>query len=136
MPQLDFSKNYLKKLTNNQFSSKYILTYGIHLGGHISSLASETSSIVFGIRTQNMVINLNLTSLELKKTLNITKGLGFERSIIYFINSTMGFRLAFKSCFKQFNQHLFFKQGVQIDSVFRKFQDLLFKKADLARIKK
>lgn len=130
------TKDYLKRLTNKNFTSKYILTYGIHLGGHISSLAPEASSIVFGLRTQNMVIGLNLTALEIKKTLSIVKGLGFNRSIIYFINSTMGFRIAFKSCFKQFNQHLFFKQGVKIDSVFRRFQDLILKKSDLKAIKK
>lgn len=129
-------KNHIKRLTNQNFTSKYILTYGIHLGGHISSLAPESSSIVYGLRTENMVINLNLTTLELQKTLLVIKGLGYERSIIYFINASMGFRLSFKSCFKQFNQHLFFKQNVKIDSVFRRFQALILNKADLKKIKK
>merc|ERR1712100_502755 len=43
-----------------------------------------------------MVLNLNLTIVELIKVLNTIKGLGFKRTIIYFINSTLNFRLAFK----------------------------------------
>ena len=129
-------KNYLKRLTNKNFSAKYLLTYGIHLGGHKSSLFPESSSIVFGLRTQNMVINLNLTSLELQKTLNISRGLGTERSIVYFVNSNMGFRLSFKSCFQQFNQHLFFRQEMKINSVFQTIKDTFLNKKDLAKIRK
>lgn len=96
------------KLRNNKtFSSKFVLQYGIHLGGHLQLLCVETSSIVFGVRTKNMVLNLNLTIVELIKVLNTIKGLGFKRTIIYFINSTLNFRLSFKSSFEQYNKHLF-----------------------------
>jgi ribosomal protein S2 len=45
--------------------------YGIHLGGHIQLLQVDTSSIIFGIRSSNIIINLNSTSVELSKTLDI-----------------------------------------------------------------
>merc|ERR1712137_1242082 len=63
-----------------------------------------------------MVLNLNLTIVELIKVLNTIKGLGFKRTIIYFINSTLNFRLSFKSSFEQYNKHLFFPASVKIKS--------------------
>ena len=53
-------KNLLKKNYNDSFSSKFLLQYGLHLGGNLQLLNIETSSIIFGIRTCNVIINLNL----------------------------------------------------------------------------
>ena len=80
---------------NNKFSSKFVVDYGIHLGGHLKLLALETSSVIFGIRTSNIIINLSFTTLELLKVLKSLEGLGFERAVIYFINSILSFRLSF-----------------------------------------
>ena len=57
-----FKKNF-NLFRNSKFSSKFLLQYGIHLGGHLKLLAVETSSIIYGIRTLNMVINLLDTKL-------------------------------------------------------------------------
>ena len=72
MGYLEKNRQFPKKET---FSSKFVLQYGIHLGGHLQLLCVETSSIVFGVRTKNMVLNLNLTIVELIKVLNTIKGL-------------------------------------------------------------
>merc|ERR1712137_490584 len=82
-----------------------------------------------------MVLNLNLTIVELIKVLNTIKGLGFKRTIIYFINSTLNFRLSFKSSFEQYNKHLFFPASVKIQNVLKKFKLLLFNKPQLRKIK-
>ena len=128
-------KPKLKLRNNKSFSSKFVLQYGIHLGGHLQLLCVETSSIVFGVRTKNIILNLNLTIVELIKVLNTIKGLGFKRTIIYFINSTLNFRLAFKSSFEQYNKHLFFPASIKIRNVLKKFRLLLFSKPELYKIK-
>lgn len=134
------SKVKLKKnfnlFRNSKFSSKFLLQYGIHLGGHLKLLAIETSSIIYGIRTLNMVINLNFTAVELVKTLKIIEGLGYTRSIVYYINSVLNFRLSFKSSFGRFNRHLFFPIYTLISSIFRKLKMLgLTKKQRLKKAK-
>merc|ERR1711963_215784 len=78
-----------------------------------------------------MVLNLNLTIVELIKVLNTIKGLGFKRTIIYFINSTLNFRLAFKSSFEQYNKHLFFPASIKIRNVLKKFRLLYCSNEDL-----
>lgn len=127
--------NFKFKLKNNNiFTSKFMLQYGIHLGGHIHLLQIEISSIIFGIRTKNSIINLNSTSLELIKVLNIVKNLGLQRQIIYFINSILSFRLCFKYTFNKFNKHLFFPIEPGIHNVFRKFDHLEFSKKELKEL--
>jgi ribosomal protein S2 len=125
------------KIKNNYiFTSKFILQYGVQLGGHLSLMQPEASSIVFGVKTKNSIINLNLTSSELIKAFNIVKFLGFQRSVIYFINSMISFRLCCKYTFDAFNKHLFFPIQINIDHVFRKFKLLLFNKDDLKKLRR
>lgn len=120
-------KSFLKVNQNRFFSSKFILHYGIHLGGHLKLLQIETSSVVFGIRTSNVILNLNYTLVELAKTLGILTHLGFYRTMIYFINSIISFRLSFKDCFHKFNKHLFLPIFLNIRHIFRKFEYLFVK---------
>lgn len=118
----------LRVKNNAIFSYKFILQYGIHLGGNLQLLQIETSSIVFGIRASNIIINLNNTSVELSNILDIIKGLGFYRTMIYFINSTVSFRLSFKATYLKFNKHMFFPINAKIQNVFRKLNFLLIDK--------
>lgn len=127
LPSFKLKHNYV-------FTSKFLLQYGIQLGGHISLMQPDTSSIVFGVKTQNNIINLNLTSLELMKTFEIIKRLGYRRAIIYFINSMISFRLCCKYSFNTFNKHLFFPIQINIENVFRKFKLLIFDKDDLRKL--
>lgn len=131
---LSFQSEY--KLKNNCFfTSKFMLQYGVQLGGHFRLMQAEASSIVFGVRTQNSIINLNFTSSELMKTFGIIKLLGFKRGVIYFINSIISFRLCCKYSFDKFNKHIFFPIHADIQNIFRKFQLLLLEKNDLKKLK-
>ena len=121
---------------NNKFSSKLILNYGIHLGGHEKLLSIETSSMVFGIRTRNIIINLNSTSIELVKVLKVIEGIGLGRGVIYFINSNLNFRLAFKYSFRNYNRHLFFPIYFNIKSMLKNFDFLTYSKFELKQIKR
>ena len=121
----------IKLRFNNKFSSKLSLNYGIHLGGHVRLLCIETSSMVFGVRTRNLVINLNSTLVELAKILKVLEGLGFLRGVIYFINSTLGFRLSFKNSFNNFNRHLFFPIYFNIKSVLKNLKLFLLNKQEM-----
>lgn len=125
----------IKTKFNTKFTSKMILKYGIHLGGHERLLCIETSSIVFGVRTRNIVINLNKTSLELAKVLKVLEGLGSVRGVLYFINSSLSFRLSFKNTFSNYNRHLFFPINLTIRSVLKNFDLLLLSKQDLKKKK-
>lgn len=126
----------IKTRFNTKFSSKLILKYGIHLGGHDRLLCVETSSMVFGIRTRNIIINLNATSVELIKVLKVLEGLGSVRGVIYFINSTLGFRLSFKNSFANYNRHLFFPIHFNIKSVLKNFELVVLSKSQVRTSKK
>lgn len=121
---------------NLKFSFKFLLQYGLQLGGHIKLLSLETSSIIYGIRTLNIIMNVNITSIELLKILKIIEGLGYNRSIVYFINSLLNVRLAFKSSFLRYNRHLFFPVYSLIQNIFRKFKLLLLTKSQNKKVKK
>lgn len=113
----------LKLYKNNKFTSKFMLKTGIHLGGHISLLDLTTTSVVFGLRNNNIIINLTSVSIELLKVLNLIEGLGYGRSIVYFINSILGFRLAFKNSFYTYNKHVFlpsFLGKLSMKNIFKK----------------
>ena len=123
-----FKQNYNCKFRfTSKFTSKFMLQYGLHFGGHVHLLNIETSSIIFGIRNCNIIINLNFTALELLNVLKIVKGLGLKRCMLYFINSTLSFRLSFKYSFKNFNRHLFFPVYKKITHILRnrKKKDIL-----------
>lgn len=134
--KLIFSKEskLVKKPLNNFFSIKFLLQYGIFLGGHEHLINVETSSIVFGIRAGNVIINLNLTAVELVNIVNMIKTMGFNRCILYFINSTMSFRLSFKHSFNVFNRHLFFPIHIKIKNVLKKFKFLFLPKLKVRTI--
>lgn len=128
------SKNSFKLYNNNKFSSKFMLNYGIHLGGNICLLELSSKSVLYGVRSRNSVINVTKTSIELMKNLTIIEGLGFNKSVVYFVNSIMGFKLAFKNSFDHYNRHLFFPTGFIIDNVLKKSKVLVLNKFEKKRI--
>ena len=115
----------LKLLKNNKFSSKLLLSYGICLGSHKHTLQLITSSVVFGLRSQIAIINLNMTLIELVKISKLLEGFGFQRGILYYINSIVSFRHSFITCFNTYNKHLFFPLKIIIVNVLRNFKYLL-----------
>jgi hypothetical protein len=48
--------------------------------------------------------------------------------MVYFINSTLSFRLSFKATYSKFNKHIFFPVCTNIKNVFRKLNFLLIEK--------
>lgn len=122
---------------NSTFSYKFVLSFGVLLGGHSSLGNITTYSAAYGLRTQNFIINLNLTAIELVKLVSIVEGLGQERTIVYFINSILSFSVAFKSTFTRYNRHLFFPAhfSVKIENVFKKFGILVLTKEEKHKIR-
>ncbi|NCT57904.1 30S ribosomal protein S2 [archaeon] len=110
---------------NQKFSTKFLLNFGIHLGGNIKLLSLETSSIIYGIRNNNIIINYNSLLVELTNVLNIIKGLGYNRAILYYINTCLSFRFGFKYFYGRYNRHLFFPIYLNIKNVLKKFKILL-----------
>jgi len=122
--KIDLFKNY----NNCKFSNKLLAHFGLNLGGHLKLLQFSTSSIVFGIRTQNSIINSNLSAMELIKMSQIVEALGFNRAILYFINSILSFRVSFLKCFKKYNRHLFLPLKIMIRNFLKKIRLLKLKR--------
>ena len=56
---------------NTNFVSKFILSSGIQLGGHLCLVKLTTTSVVFGSRFLNAIINVNTFFIEIRKVLRI-----------------------------------------------------------------
>ena len=89
MKKITNNKEFFRFSLNNKFTSKLVLVYGICLGGHMQLLKLTTSSVVFGLRTKNLIINSNVTLIELAQICSIIEGLGGQRAVLYFINSAL-----------------------------------------------
>ena len=94
-----YSNLLIGKKKKIKFSIKFCLNYGLQLGGHVSSMVPLNSSVLFGIRFSNGIININKTLIELKKVLKIIEGIGFGRGNIFFVNSNIIFSNFVKSRF-------------------------------------
>jgi len=114
--------NFFKTYNNCKFSSKLLFSFGLNLGGHLKSLQLSTSSIIFGIRTENSIINSNLTAIELIKISQIIENLGYYRAIVYFINSILSIRISFFKRYRRYNKHLFFPLRSKIKNLLKKFR--------------
>lgn len=83
------------------------MRFGLVLGGHLKLLQLTTSSVVFGVRAQNTVINFNLTAIELMKLSKIIENVAYGRGILYFINHIWSFRISMIKYYGLYNKHLF-----------------------------
>ena len=90
----------------------YTLTYkilvlnGLHLGGNFQNFDFSNSSVIYGIRTNNLVINLTLSSFELLKSLRIFERIGRRRRRIFYVYANLSSQSFFKKCFDYYNIHL------------------------------
>jgi hypothetical protein len=136
-----FLRNVYKKENNidtkTNFSLKGLLSLGLIYGGHISLANITTLSSVYGLRTRNLIININKTALELTKLLTIITGIGYERGIIYFINSILSFSIPFLNSFNKYNRHLFFPThfSLKIEHAFKRFSFLKLSKKTRYKIR-
>jgi len=128
MKTMDYSNNIyfthkfkLTLMKNSNFSSKLLVNVGVQLGGHLQLLKLTTTSVVFGIRNSNVIINMNTTLIELKKVNRGIEGLGYGRATLYFINSTLSMATLFRKNFNYYNKHLFFPFRQNIIEIFDDF---------------
>lgn len=98
---------------NNQFSAKYYtLTYkmltlnGIHLGGNIQNFDFSNSSVIYGIRTRNLIINMTISSFEILKSIKVFERFGRRRRRVFYVYSNLSSKFFFKKCFNYYNVHL------------------------------
>jgi len=111
----------LTLMKNSNFSSKLLVNVGVQLGGHLQLLKLTTTSVVFGVRNSNAIINLNTTLIELKKVNRGIEGLGYGRATVYFINSMISMATLFRKNFNYYNKHLFFPFRQKIIEIFDDF---------------
>lgn len=112
--QFKMNTGFMQRLNNNKFSSKFFFKYGLNLGGHLRFLDLTTSSIVYGVRFFNSILNNNYSLLELSKVLKIIEGIGYDRGVIYVINSILSLQGIFKSTYGFFNKNIFLPLSAKI----------------------
>lgn len=93
-------------------TSYYTITYkmlvlnGLHLGGNIQNFDFSNSSVIYGIRTNNLVINLTISSFELLKSIKIFERFGRRRRRVFYVYANLSSQSFFKRCFNYYNIHL------------------------------
>lgn len=120
-------KKYLNFMKENTFlTTYYALTYkmlvlnGLHLGGNIQNFDFSNSSVIYGIRTNNLVINLTISSFELLKSIKSFERFGRRRRRVFYVYSNLSSQSFFKRCFNYYNIHLirFSTRGHMIRKLF------------------
>ena len=90
----------------------YTLTYkmlvlnGLHLGGNIQNFDFSNSSVIYGIRTNNLIINLTISSFELLKSIKSFERFGRRRRRVFYVYDNLSSQSFFKKCFNYYNIHL------------------------------
>ena len=90
----------------------YTLTYkmlvlnGLHLGGNIQNFDFSNSSVIYGIRTNNLIINLTISSFELLKSVRSFERFGRRRRRTFYVYDNLSSKSFFKKCFDYYNVHL------------------------------
>jgi hypothetical protein len=98
--------------TRSFLTTYYTITYkmlvlnGLHLGGNIQNFDFSNSSVIYGIRTNNLVINLTLSSFELLKSIKVFERFGRRRRRVFYVYSNLSSQSFFKKCFNYYNIHL------------------------------
>lgn len=116
---LNFEFDFTQLLNNTKFSSKFIFKYGLNLGGHVRFLDLTTSSILYGVRYFNSILNMSYSFLELSKVLKIIEGIGYGRGVIYVINSIVSLQSVFKSTYKSVNRNFFLPASAKIFNILK-----------------
>lgn len=100
-------------MKNRSFlTTYYTITYkmlvlnGLHLGGNIQNFDFSNSSVIYGIRTNNLVINLTLSSFELLKSIKVFERFGRRRRRVFYVYSSLSSQSFFKKCFNYYNIYL------------------------------
>jgi ribosomal protein S2 len=97
---------------NDFLTTYYTITYkmlvlnGLHLGGNIQNFDFSNSSVIYGIRTNNLIINLTLSSFELLKSIKVFERFGRRRRRVFYVYANLSSQSFFKRCFNYYNLHL------------------------------
>lgn len=105
--QTKFKLNYFTKYFINYI---YLLNLGLHLGGHYKSKHMTNSSLIYGFKQKQTILNLSKTLFELKKILKIVETISFKRGVLYYINNSITFQLACQNIFSSFNKYILKKK--------------------------
>lgn len=99
-------KNFNFSTTYYTLTYKILVLNGLHLGGNIQNFDFSNSSVIYGIRTNNLIINLTFSSFELLKSLKIFEKFGRRRRRVYYVYSNLSSQSFFKKTFNYYNIHL------------------------------
>lgn len=85
---------------------KMLVLNGLHLGGNFQNFDFSNSSVIYGIRTNNLIINLTLSSFELLKSIKVFERFGRRRRRVFYVYANLSSQSFFKKCFDYYNIHL------------------------------
>ena len=106
-----FKINYFTKYFINY---SYLLNLGLHLGGNYKLKHMTNSSLIYGFKQNQTILNLTKTLFELKKTLKIIETISFKRGVLYYVNNSITFQTACQNIFYTFNKYLLKKKKIII----------------------
>lgn len=113
--QTKFKLNYFTKYFINYI---YLLNLGLHLGGHYKSKHMTNSSLIYGFKQKQTILNLSKTLFELKKILKIVETISFKRGVLYYINNSITFQLACQNIFSSFNKYILKKKKTLLEYIY------------------
>jgi hypothetical protein len=85
---------------------KMLVLNGLHLGGNIQNFDFSNSSVIYGIRSNNLIINLTISSFELLKSVRAFERFGRRRRRVFYVYANLSSQSFFKRCFEYYNVHL------------------------------
>jgi ribosomal protein S2 len=120
---MTFHFNYQNKFKKLYFSRYYIyylylINLGLHLGGNFKSQHLTNLSIIYGKRSNHLILMLQKTLYELKKSLKIMENISFYRGIFFFINSCSVFEIIMKNLFLKLNSHFVLRNQAFLYSIY------------------
>jgi ribosomal protein S2 len=120
---MTFSLNYQKNFKKLYFSRYYIhylylINLGLHLGGNIKSQHLTNLSIIYGKRSNHLILMLQKTLYELKKISKIIETISIQRGIFFFINSYSAFEIIMENLLFKLNSHLILRRKSYLHSIY------------------
>ena len=113
--QAKFKLNYFTKYFINY---NYLLNLGLHLGGNYKLKHMTNSSLIYGFKHNQTILNLTKTLFELRKTLKIIETISFKRGVLYYVNNSITFQIACQNIFHTFNKYLLKKKKLLLEYIY------------------
>lgn len=113
--QARFKLNYFSKYFINY---TYLLNLGLHLGGYHKLKHMTNTSLIYGLKQNQAILNLTKTFFELKKVLKIIETISFKRGVLYYINNLISFQLICKTLFNAYNKYCLKKKKTLLEYIY------------------